>query len=109
MYKDGNIGHVIDYKTGQYKPGTYGEQLELYALAAFMTYPTVTEVTAALWFLDTGDIVTAKFNYREVPELREKWDKATTQMLCDREFHPRPNDKCKWCSFSKAKGGPCEF
>jgi hypothetical protein len=30
-------------------------------------------------------------------------------MLEDIDFIPNPNPTCRWCAFSKQKGGPCAF
>lgn len=100
---------IIDHKTGKYRPGEYAEQLELYGLAALLVYPEATVASCRLWFLDTGDEACAVFSRKELPDLKKKWLKRTKPMLSDKRFAPKPGNHCRWCPFSKSKGGPCKF
>jgi hypothetical protein len=110
-YED-NTGDVIDHKTGK-KYGGYDEQMELFAVSTFAKFPELTHVTTRLWFLDIEDKneqeVLGEFTAKEVPALKKDWTKRVAPMFIDRKFPPRPNDKCRWCFLSRAKGGPCKF
>lgn len=101
--------HVIDHKTGRYKPGTYTEQMELYGMTALMVFPEADKVTCKLWFLDSGDEVAVIFTRADLPALKKKWLTRTKSMLNDKRFAPKPGNHCRWCPFSKVKGGPCKF
>lgn len=104
---------IVDHKTG--KVGTrddYDEQAKLYATAGLIKYPTVEAVDPRLWYLDHGIEMPEDevlFTRDQLPSLIKYWEKATKAMLTDTRFAPRPNDGCRWCHFSKAKGGPCKF
>jgi hypothetical protein len=99
---------IIDFKTGQIRPANE-VQLELYAVGGFSTYEKVTSVKAEFWYLDHGVIDAIEFQRNELNSLRNVWDQRTLKMLNDTRFAIRPNTACRWCAYSKAKGGPCEI
>lgn len=111
---DDNTADVIDHKTGK-KYGSNDEQMELFGLSTFAKFPQLEHVTTRLWYLDIepadpqGNEVVAEFKAKEVPALKKDWAKRVRPMFADRKFPPRPNDKCRFCFLSKAKGGPCKF
>lgn len=106
---------VIDHKTGKFKVSDgYMLQLDLYALGTFLAYPTIQIVKPALWYLDAGEIfppANEAITYRreQVSDLKASWDDRVTPMLSDTTFAALPNSGCRWCNFSKNKGGPCEY
>lgn len=100
---------VIDHKTGRYREGEYTEQLELYALAALLIYTSAETVSCRLWFLDSGDEATYTATRADLPTLQKVWVTRTKAMLNDKRFAPKPGNHCRWCHFSKAKGGKCKF
>lgn len=107
---DDNTALVIDHKTGK-KYATNEDQMQLFALATFKKFPEVTEVSTRLWYLDqpTDNEVEYEYHKREEASIQRDWEKAIKPMFADRQFPPRPNDKCRFCFLSKAKGGPCKF
>lgn len=113
VYDDGTAD-VIDHKTGK-KYGSNDEQMELFGLSTFKKFQDLKlqRVTTRLWYLDIDDPkeneVIAEFKASEIPALEKDWAKRVRPMFNDRKFPPRPNDKCRWCFLSKAKGGPCKF
>lgn len=105
----GHIRRIIDYKTGKTNP-KHADQLSLYAVAAFATAPKgIKKVNTELWYLDQGELVERSYNIEEVPDLKKTWEKRVKKMLADTTFKPTPGDSCRWCAFSKARGGPCKF
>jgi hypothetical protein len=108
-YVDGNGAlRVIDFKTGKVRDSNV-PQLELYGLGGLLRYPEVQTVRAEFWYLDAGESHALVFKREEVETLRAEWLRRTKPMLTDTRFKPKPGYACKWCSFSKTKGGPCEF
>ncbi len=100
-----------DWKTGK-KYFSNEEQIELFALAGYRRYPQVTEVDARLWYTDADpedNEIQRVYKASELDAVQRDWDKRVVPMFKDRRFAPTPNDKCHWCPFSKAKGGPCKF
>ena len=101
---------LIDHKTG--KVNLEGaQQLELYAIWGFLTFPDVDTIDGELWFLDqlvsNRHVVT--FYRKDLKKLITKWTKRATPLLKDAAFRPKPNQKCRWCYYSKAKDGPCKY
>lgn len=105
----GTRGIFTDYKTGKKYPEKHDKALGLYALAMFLVYPQLKEVTAALWYTELGEETTHEFTSKDIPRLKKEWEKDTFKMLNDARFTPKPsNFSCCYCHFSKAKGGPCK-
>lgn len=104
---------IADNKTGKQRD-EYQEQLELYAVAGFLQWPQAERVRGQLWYLDHGVIVpedpeAGVFERKQLPKLIKLWEKRTTPMLRDTVFAPRAGAYCRWCHFSKSKGGPCKY
>lgn len=119
---DDNTADIIDFKTGR-KYATNEEQIELFSMGGFMKWPDVTHVTARLWYLDvpngpndgdfhpdsTANTTIREFTRKDFDKARAKWERKIQPMFNDRRFPPKPNEKCKWCAYRKANGGPCKF
>lgn len=99
---------AIDYKTGKIK-SSHEEQLDLYAIVLFQLYPQLETVTGELWYTDLGDLIELEYQRSELEELKAEWEEKVRPMLTDSTFKPTPNDGCRWCYFSKSKGGPCQY
>lgn len=120
-YDDATVD-LIDFKTGR-KYDTNEEQVELFSTAPFIKWSDVGLVQTRLWYLDqpkdnevlrtyardTGVQDDDGNNVKTFDEIRREWEDKIVPMFKDKRFAPTPNDKCKWCNFSKAKGGPCKF
>jgi hypothetical protein len=99
---------VVDWKTGQFKPERSQDQVDLYALAAFLDDPAAEFVIVSLAFVDFGRTVHAYFDDRgQVERMRTKWVKRVAPLQADVKFKPKVGVHCQWCFFSKRKGGPC--
>lgn len=107
MYEDAT-GEVIDHKTGK-RYGSNDDQMELFGLSFLCEYPHTTGVTTRLAYLDSGEQEFAEFKRADVAPLQAKWAKKVAPLFADEIFAPRPNDKCRFCSYSKSEGGPCRF
>jgi ATP-dependent exoDNAse (exonuclease V) beta subunit len=100
---------VHDYKTGKYKPD-HAQQREIYAIAALEFYPDAESVTVYHDYLDQGVEMHDAWDARDLSKLKVAWERRTAAMLKDTTFEARPSpDNCRWCTFKKSLGGPCEF
>ena len=99
---------VPDWKTGK-KYGSNADQMELTAVAMFKRFKPVKHVTARMVYLDSGEEDVAEFAKAEEPALTAKWENKVAPMFSDTVFAPRPNDKCRFCDFSRSNQGLCKF
>lgn len=112
---------ITDWKTGKFRPemnADYVEQLELYALAALILHPHIERVLPRLVYLDLGKTYPETpdelaFTRADLPKLKKTWAQRTKAMLNDKQFAPKPNDKCRWCFYRSsnkaAGGGQCKY
>lgn len=112
---DGNgEARIADFKSGRLREdhSEYDNQLELYALAAFLMYPLAQIVHTELIFIDVGVTLESDrpFTRDMLPALKAKWEAAAKPLLMDETFAPRPSAQaCKWCFYAKAKNGNCTY
>lgn len=103
---------VTDWKTGKLQEGDkYDDQLNLYALGA-LAAGFGAKVESQLAFTDHGKIITRPAGKLALPDLKaamETWEQRVRPMMRDTLFVPQPGMHCRWCAFSKNKGGPCEY
>jgi len=105
---DDMTGDVIDWKTGK-KYGSNAEQMELNALAFMCQYKLTQSVTTRMVYLDNGEEDTADFPVADKEKLKEKWQQKVVPMFSDTIFAPRPNDKCRFCAYSRSNLNKCRF
>ena len=115
--QDGDSVVVIDNKTGKFQIRAaleYDMQLELYAMAVFLTMIHIDTVYCQLWYTDSGvkypnDAKIRTFTRDQLPDLQKKWIGRTQPLFNDTRYAPKPNSGCDYCDFSKAKEGPCKY
>jgi hypothetical protein len=118
----GKSGRVVDWKTGGVDKRTgevrgdpkYAEQLQIYSVAALSAFPQMEAMTSALCFVDAGEkfdpVIEMASGYITRDGLKKQQkalEKRVLPLFNDKTFAPRGSDKCRFCSFSKTKGGPC--
>ena len=107
-YVEGNKGTAIDFKSGKYRvPST--EQVELYAIGLHAANPSLMEVSAEFWFLDTGETYERTYTAKELLDLRKKYEQYVAPIYADETWTPAPSNNCRWCPYSKTKGGLCKY
>jgi RecB family exonuclease len=106
----------VDWKTGKRYAQSNDLQMETQALSVFFRMPAVKHVSTTLAYLEAGGEVGSKdgFEYGEFPasvkqSLADKWRKKVQPMFEDTMFAPKPNDKCRFCHFSRSNTGKCAF
>ncbi len=107
---------IRDNKSGKYKPednDSYMEQLSLYAAAGVAQFPATNRAIVSLQYTDHGIIFPTKgalvYTAKQAKALQKDWTRKAQPMLNDTRFAPRPGDHCRWCPYSKSKGGPCRY
>lgn len=95
---DGTL-HVIDYKTGQYKPEEVSElQLILYAMIV-ATGEKKPVTKASYLYLQTMQWHTVEIDADMSVDAIEQVREVVNQIKSEREFAPRPNKYCSSCDF----------
>ena len=100
---------VIEHKTG--KPyNEHAQQMRLYCYTALRLYPEARDAKCYINYIDQGparrpELVMTRTN---MPELEAEFAEFSKEFLNDTLYPSRPGIQCRWCSYAKSKGGPCE-
>lgn len=102
--EDGAI--VYEWKSGKPKDD-HRDQRILYGIAAMGWY-LVPEIKVITHYLEgTSPPQEVRIKDTALPRLREQWAVRVHLMDSDDTFAPKPDFHCRWCSYSRDKGGPC--
>lgn len=108
---DDDTGLVGDWKTGRrYEENK--DQVRLFGAVSLMRFPEWSEVDVRLWYTDQPEgenEYDETFTRKDAELILSDWNKKVVPLFKDKRFAPKPNDRCKWCDFSKREGGPCKF
>lgn len=107
-YRKGPRLTVIDFKSGKYRIPSQ-DQIELYAVAGLSVFPDIEEVDAEFWFLDADEVFKRTYTREELLNLRKKYEQASDAIYSESQWKPAPSTECRWCPYSKTKGGKCIF
>jgi len=99
---------AVDWKTGR-PYGSYDDQMQIFSIPAFWTYPRLETFTGHLLYLDTGDDkefeITREQFYTHV---ERTWVGNIRMMEADKSYQPTPSkDACRFCDFGPRKLGIC--
>lgn len=108
VYEDLAV-EACDHKTGKRHEGSNDEQMETQAIAVFAQFKPAVHVTTRLIYIDAGSEEIAEFPLSDKDKLMAKWAGKVAPMFADTTFIPRPNDRCRFCVYSRSAGGPCRF
>ena len=112
------MARVTDLKTGKFRlqdNAEYELQLELYALGALLKWKDLLTqgltVKPRLAYVDQGIVHETKtYSGADLEPLKKQWEGRVKPMFADKTFKPTPTEfACRYCEFSKSKGGPCKF
>jgi hypothetical protein len=101
-------GTIYDWKTGrEYKD--HADQREIYSISVLSAYPELYEASAYHTYIDTKQNTFTTFHRDQLPELKAKWKENVRLMFEDTLWPANPSFMCRYCNFSRYKGGPCAF
>lgn len=101
------VVEIGEWKTGKPKD-EHKEQRSLYALLGLRRW-LPREVQVTTYYMD-NTAPPARLTVKDTaePKLIQIWDGRAKQMLTDDTCAPRPGFYCRWCPYSRDKGGPCK-
>jgi hypothetical protein len=99
---------VIDFKSGKYRVPSR-DQIELYAIVGHALHPEAKRARAEFWFLDADDVFSQDYHAEELLDLRKKYEQAAEAIYATQVWSESPSRDCKWCPYSKTRGGPCKY
>lgn len=105
--KDGNILHLIDWKTGRPRPDD--DQLELFAASGFRMFPDVDEVHTYFVFMEHNRYTHDTFYRSAETHIWQKFGEEAEQIKLAMEtgnWEPNPGNHCRYCPVPKSK---CQY
>lgn len=99
---------LFDWKTGKIYDD-HEDDKELYAALVFAAYPEIENIYTNYVYVDLGKNRFKQFWRLMAPDIMRRWAERAKLMLGATEFIPNPTYACRFCGFSKWKGGPCRF
>lgn len=99
---------VYDWKTGKPYPD-HDDQKALYSLAVFSEHPTLRSVRAVHVYLDSNTNREKTFHRDQMHQLRDHWEGRVQRLEQDPQYIANPGFHCRFCSYRREVGGPCQF
>lgn len=104
---------IIDWKTGKSfgKEVNHGQQMQFYAIAAFLRYPELTLIDVELVYTDEGKSKKKQYTRAQAEELFHRWVPRLNNVITATSFPPKANKmNCRFCSFGTVNGtGACVY
>jgi len=104
----GELLEIMEYKTGK-KYDTHADQRSLYSMAGLLMFPEAKVCRTTTVYFDLGGAdETTTVERENLETLKWSWSRRVNKTKPVGQDYPmRPGFQCKWCNFSKKKGGPC--
>jgi hypothetical protein len=102
--KDGNVLHIVDWKTGKPRPDE--DQLELFAASGFTLFPDVTEIHTYFIFLEHNKYTHDVFHKNVEGHIWQKFGEEAELINIAQEtgnWEPKPGFHCKYCPVPPSK------
>jgi hypothetical protein len=100
----------FDVKTGK-QYDSHWDQLFLYGTGLLSAYTWANRAHLGNIYTDVPKQPIRDFflTKDEVPAKQIEYDRRVDRMFNDDLLMPQPGIYCRWCNFSRSKGGPCKF
>ena len=102
------VVHSFEWKSGKIYP-EHAHQKMLYGMVLLILYPKVKEVTVTGVYFDQGENQPVTYQRGMLGTYKWQWLRRFEVMESDEVCALNPNFMCRYCYYSKAKGGPCSF
>lgn len=106
--KPTKTAELHEWKTGKMYDD-HDEQRRLYFLFAAVKWAEAVKFRIQSYYFDLGKKKTLEATREELEPIREDFNTRVHIMSNDDIMAPRPGFYCRWCDYSKDKGGPCRF
>lgn len=101
FFRDGNVGEVIDHKTGKHNALKHASQGQLYAIGASHLFPELEIFRVGFWYVDQGDIKQATYTKSAIDKFQTSYERRLNKFWNDETFKPISNKfNCKWCAMA---------
>lgn len=113
LYREDEVQKLVacfDVKTGkQYE--SHWDQLTLYGVGLLHAYPWADMAHLGNIYTDVPKYPIRDFmlEREQLSAVTMEYERRVDRMRDDQMLMPHPGFYCRWCDFSKAKGGPCKF
>lgn len=101
---------IIDLKTGR-KFGnevTHAQQLQLYALIAFLRYPELKVVHSELFYLDVDELTSQTYTRDQALRFKRSFNQRGLAVTTNKDWPANPNRwSCQWCPYGPTGTGHC--
>jgi len=101
---------IIDLKSGRVRD--YSDQGRIYIAGFWSLYAELERAYAEEWYTQTGETSPRRrtfHNRTQVMGIRKEIEQRVRLMQSEESYDPTPSAVCRWCDFSKQKGGPCRY
>lgn len=105
-YLDGKVAYIPEWKSGKVWDD-HKDQRRLYAIGALAQWPEAETAMVTTYYLDQGKKVSVLVDRPQGTMLVGQFNERLEKMENERHFAPRPGNYCRWCDFSRYRGGPC--
>jgi hypothetical protein len=98
---------LFEWKTGKMYD-EHADQIHLYGMVGLIEHPEFKSVEVAIRYLDFGTDKREVYSKDQLKMMKLRWKDRLKQIDTDKTFAPNPSYMCRWCDFSREKGGPCK-
>ena len=98
--------HIQEWKSGKMYDD-HVDQRQLYAIGGLAQWPLVEGAVVTTHYIDLKNTVDVRVDRQRATLLTWHFNERLEAMERDQRFGPRPGIYCRWCPYSRYKGGPC--
>lgn len=96
---EGEVGVLIDWKSGHLQEKSNYNQLELYALWIFQNYPKVKEIDMLFFYVEHQKFNIKTVTLEDVAIFRNNLASDMSMIENTKEFNITPSKSCEYCQF----------
>jgi hypothetical protein len=98
---------LFEWKTGKMYE-EHADQIHMYGMVGLIEHPKIKSVDVKIRYLDFGTDKMETYDRSQLTMMKLRWKDRLKQIDTDKTFAPNPSYMCRWCDFSRERGGPCK-